>query len=71
MQTLSQLQGAGYSSEQALATVNRLIDQQAFTMAATDLFWLSSISFLLLIGLVWLARPQTSAAGGGDGGGAH
>lgn len=68
MQTIAQLQAGGYSQEQALATINRLIDQQAFTLAATDLFWLSSILFVLLIGLVWLTRPQMAAAGGGDGG---
>ncbi|MBX3620126.1 MAG: DHA2 family efflux MFS transporter permease subunit [Rhizobacter sp.] len=71
MQTLSQLQAGGNSYEQALATVNRLIDQQAFTMAATDLFWLSSILFLLLISLVWFTRPQMGGAGGADAGGAH
>jgi DHA2 family multidrug resistance protein len=35
---------AGLSPEQALATINRLIDQQAYTMAVTDLFLLSSLS---------------------------
>jgi len=68
--TLNQLGAAGYSSEQALATVNRLLDQQAYTMAATDIFWLSSIIFVALIGLVWFAKPKMSA-GGADAGGAH
>lgn len=70
MQTLSQLGAAGYSNEQALATVSRLIDQQAFTLAATDIFWLSSIAFVLLIGMVWLTRPKLDAVGA-DVGGAH
>jgi DHA2 family multidrug resistance protein len=69
-QTLSNLGATGYSADQALATVNRLVDQQAYTMAATDLFYLSSALFILLIGLVWLTRPKTGGAGGG-GGGAH
>ena len=68
--TLNQLGAAGYSSDQALATVNRLLDQQAYTMAATDIFWLSSIIFVALIGLVWFAKPKMSA-GGADVGGAH
>ena len=68
--TLSQLGSAGYSNEQALATVNRLLDQQAYTMAATDIFWLSSIIFIALIGLVWFAKPKMNA-GGADVGGAH
>lgn len=71
MQTLSQLQAGGLSYEQALAQVNRMIDQQAFTMAATDLFWMSSMLFVALIGLVWLTRPQINAAGAADAGGAH
>lgn len=69
-QTLSNLGASGYSADQALATVNRLVDQQAYTMAATDLFYLSSGLFVLLIGLVWLTRPKKGGAGGG-GGGAH
>ena len=68
--TLNQLGAAGYSGEQALATVNRLLDQQAYTMAATDIFWLSSIIFVALIGLVWFARPKMNT-GGADVGGAH
>jgi len=70
VQTLSNLGAAGYSPDQALATVNRLVDQQAYTMAATDLFYLSSALFILLIGLVWMTRPKKGGAGGG-GGGAH
>jgi DHA2 family multidrug resistance protein len=70
MQTLNQLAAAGYSNEQALATVDRLIDQQAFTLAATDIFWMSSIAFVLLIGMVWLTRPKLDAVGA-DVGGAH
>ena len=69
MQTLAQLQAAGNTREQALAIVNRLIDQQAFTMAATDLFYLSAGLFVVLIVLVWLAKPEPGAAGAG--GGAH
>jgi len=70
VQTLSQLGAAGYSNEQALATVDRLISQQAFTQSATDIFWLSSVLFVLLIGMVWMTKPQMNAVGG-DAGGAH
>ena len=69
MQTLNQLASAGMSNEQSLATINRTIDQQAYTMAVTDLFYLSSLMFLLLIGVVWLAKPKMGTAAGG--GGAH
>ncbi|MBP6899308.1 MAG: DHA2 family efflux MFS transporter permease subunit [Burkholderiaceae bacterium] len=74
MQSLSGLAASGLTPEQASASINRLIDQQAFTMAATDLFHLSSVLFLLLIGLVWLSRPQRPKPGVAtavDAGGAH
>ncbi len=69
MQTLEQLTTSGMNNEQALATINRTIDQQAYTMAVTDLFYLSALMFLLLIGFVWLTKPRLNAAAGG--GGAH
>jgi MFS transporter, DHA2 family, multidrug resistance protein len=69
MQTISQLVASGMSNEQAMANINRTIDQQAYTMAVTDMFYLSSLLFFVLIGLVWLARPKLGAASGG--GGAH
>ena len=69
--TMAQLAAAGQSPQQASAIVNRLIDQQAFTMAVTDVFWLSSMLFLALIGMVWLARPQRAGAAVADAGGAH
>lgn len=64
--TLSGLQASGLSQEQALAQVNRMVDQQAFTLAANDIFYLSSMVFLLLIGLVWLTRPQRANAGASE-----
>ncbi len=54
--TMEQLQKAGLSQEQAWAQINRLIDQQAYTRAVDDIFWASSVLFLLLIGLIWLTR---------------
>jgi DHA2 family multidrug resistance protein len=72
LQAMAQLTAAGQSQEQAAATLMRLLDQQAYTMAVTDLFYLSSAVFLLLIGAVWLARPKTAPQGpGAPGGGAH
>ena len=67
-QAFAQLGAAGLSPAQASATVTRLIDQQAYTMAATDLFLLSSVLFVLLIGMVWLTRPKRGGAAAGAGG---
>jgi DHA2 family multidrug resistance protein len=69
--TLSGLAASGFSPDQALAQINRLADQQAFTMAATDLFWLSAMLFLALIPLVWLSHPQRTAGAADAAAGAH
>lgn len=69
--TLNGLQGAGLTADQALAQVNRLIDQQAFTLAANDIFYLSAALFLVLIPLVWVTRRQQGAGGGDAAAGAH
>jgi predicted secreted hydrolase len=55
---IAQLGAAGYTNEQALGTINRLVDQQAYTLAANDLFLLSAGVFLLLIGMLWSTRPK-------------
>jgi DHA2 family multidrug resistance protein len=68
---MMQLQQHGLGREQSAAIVNRLIDQQAFTMSATDIFYASAILFLLLIVLVWVARPKADKSGGAAGAGAH
>jgi DHA2 family multidrug resistance protein len=68
LQTLSQLEAGGYTPEQALANVNRLIDQQAFTLAVNDLFYMSAMLFFGLVAMVWFSKPQPGAdvsAGGG------
>ncbi|RYF41258.1 MAG: DHA2 family efflux MFS transporter permease subunit [Comamonadaceae bacterium] len=62
---LQGLQASGLSAEQALAQVNRLVDQQAFMLAANDIFWISAILFVALIPLVWLTHPQKAAGAGG------
>src|SRR5580765_1902809 len=64
----AQLAAAGLGTEQAAASVNRMIDQQAYTMAVTDVFYMSSLLFFALIALIWFAKPQPGGAGGGAGG---
>jgi DHA2 family multidrug resistance protein len=62
MTALDQLHAAGYTHEQALGMINRLIDQQAYTLAADDLFMLSAGIFLLLVGMLWLTRRPARVA---------
>ncbi len=64
-QAFSNLQAGGLHADQSYALINRLVDQQAFMLSADDIFYVSALLFLALIGLVWFARPQTAGAGGG------
>jgi DHA2 family multidrug resistance protein len=68
---MSGLAGSGFSTEQVLGQLNRIVDQQSFMLATNDIFYASAILFLLLIPLVWLARPQRGGAGGDAAAGAH
>jgi DHA2 family multidrug resistance protein len=43
-----------------------MIDQQAYTLAANDVFYGSAMIFLMLIPVVWLSRPKRAGAGGAD-----
>lgn len=58
------LGSAGLTPDQALGTINRLVDQQAYMLAASDVFYVSALIFLALIPLVYLARPAKPGAGG-------
>ncbi|HEX6138620.1 MAG TPA: DHA2 family efflux MFS transporter permease subunit [Casimicrobiaceae bacterium] len=62
-QALGNLHASGLSAAQSHAALNRLIDQQAYMLSANDIFYVSAILFLLLIGVVWLARPVKQPAG--------
>lgn len=55
---------SGMSPEQALGQINRMVDQQAYMLAANDVFFGSALIFLTLIPFVWLARPIRTAPGG-------
>jgi DHA2 family multidrug resistance protein len=58
----SELSKLGLSQSQILAQLNRLIDQQAFTRAADDIFLASGWIFLTLIALIWFAQRPSKMA---------
>jgi len=73
-EALAGLQTAGLTPQQAAFQINRLIDQQAYTRAADDIFIASAAIFLLLIAGIWLTRRPPKLAAGAvvvDAGGAH
>ena len=53
--------------EQIRSLIKRKVD--LLIISANEIFWISAAIFILLLGLVWFARPPFSAGGGG--GGAH
>lgn len=65
------MQNLGISSEKSAAMLEQVINQQAYTMSATDFFFASAIIFLALIGLIWLARPKSASYGSGASAGGH
>jgi DHA2 family multidrug resistance protein len=71
-QALDGLGNLGMTQAQAGGVIERQINVQAFTMSAVDFFWLSGSLFVLLIAVLWLAKPGGSAgAASTDAGGAH
>jgi DHA2 family multidrug resistance protein len=68
---LGTLHSGGLSADQSYAMLNHLVDTQAFMLSADDIFYVSGILFLLLIGLVWFAHPVRGAGGAAAASGAH
>jgi hypothetical protein len=57
VQALAGMQAGGMSPQQSYASLDRMLDQQAFMLSANDIFYVSALVFVLLIAVVWLARP--------------
>lgn len=51
------METAGLNEVQSSGILARTITSQGFIMSANEIFWLSSMLFLLLIILVWFAKP--------------
>ena len=66
----SRLEAQGLSSKQITALINSNVNQQVFTRSVDDVFLGTAILFLMLIALVWLAKPVKGPARA-DTGGAH
>ena len=59
------LHSLGWSDQHALAYAERVVTQQASTLAVNDIYSLFAVIFLLLIPLVWLAKPPFGVRMGG------
>ncbi|WP_225031170.1 DHA2 family efflux MFS transporter permease subunit [Paraburkholderia sp. XV] len=61
---LANIHGAlGGSTDQAVAFFERSLNTQAAMLGLNDMFWLSSMIFIVIIPLIWLTKP---AKGGGS-----
>ena len=58
---VQKLEAGGLSLRQAGALINRNIDVEAQLLAANNLFWASSILFLIMIGIVCWRGPRREA----------
>jgi DHA2 family multidrug resistance protein len=65
----TKLEQLGMSKQQASAYIANEITAQGLIISANEIFWLSAGVFLILLALVWFAKPPFSSGGGG--GGAH
>jgi DHA2 family multidrug resistance protein len=63
-QTMAQLHAGGLTTQQGYLLLNNLVDKQAYMLSADDIFYVSGFLFILLTGLIWLARPVRIGAGG-------
>src|SRR5471032_3302899 len=71
-QTYQQLEGMGMTHQQASGWIAREITNQGLIISANEIFWASAGVFLILLILIWFARPPFGGAGGSkDGSGAH
>ncbi|MCV9880464.1 multidrug efflux MFS transporter permease subunit EmrB [Brenneria izbisi] len=67
-ETYQQLQAMGMSQSQASAYIAQEITAQGLIISANEIFWAAAGIFLILVVLVWFARPPFNSASGG---GAH
>jgi DHA2 family multidrug resistance protein len=52
---------------QSLGLIDQLLTREALTLAVNDVFWACAILFVLLIPVLWFAKPPFGSAGGAVG----
>ena len=59
-QALAALQRQGLSAQQALGALARQVENQAYTLAAVELFWLFGVLSIVMVPLIWITRKSLS-----------
>jgi DHA2 family multidrug resistance protein len=66
-QVLQGLRHGGFGQIQALGIADQLVNREALTLAVNDIFWMCTVLFVLLIPVLWFAKPPFGSAGGAVG----
>ena len=64
---LQQMSHMGLSHTQGLGLLNQLVTRESLTLAVNDVFIGCAVLFVLLIPILWFARPPFGSAGGAVG----
>ncbi|MEY1609844.1 MFS transporter, partial [Providencia rettgeri] len=67
----SDLAQMGMNDIQSAAFLAKSITDQGLIISANEIFWLSAGIFILLMVIIWFAKPPFGAGAKSDGGGAH
>jgi len=65
------LGNSGLSPQQVLGQIDGIVTQQSYMLASNDVFYASAVLFVLLIPLVWLAKPERGTGASDAAAGAH
>lgn len=63
-----QAQTLGLSEQQSTALLAQQITNQGLIIAANEIFWISGGAFIVMLAVIWFARPPFGAGRGGSGG---
>lgn len=56
------LNGMGIEGTREITTLHQIVQQQAYMMATGDMFFMASVTCIVLAAMMWLTRPRRGAA---------
>ena len=64
-QYIQQLSHMGLGAPQRLGYIDQIISREGYTLAVNDIFYACAILFVMLLPVLWFARPPFGSTGGG------
>lgn len=61
---MEQLSHMGFGATQRMAYIDQIINREGYTLAVNDIFYGCAILFIVLLPVLWFARPPFGSAGG-------